>query len=78
MDQKIAVVVEKHILNTKIGYVVERIKRDKNACKPIEPAVYNTKDSVYIQHTDITDDNAPQNIDTQKIHNDIVEKIEIE
>jgi hypothetical protein len=77
--QKVAVVVEKHILNTKIGYVIEQIKRNKNACKPYEPAVQNTKDSVYIQHTDITNN---KDIDTREIQSTnegvIVNEIKIE
>jgi len=81
IEQKVAAVVEKHILNTKIGYVIEQINRTKNACKPIEPAVYNTKGSVYIQHTDITN-NADEDIDTREIQSieegGIVNKIEIE
>jgi len=67
MEQNVAVVVEKHILNTKIGYVIDQIKRNKNACEPIEPVVHNTRDSVYIQHTDITDDKKPNDINTRKI-----------
>ncbi len=70
MDQKVAVVVEKHIMNTKIGYVIEQMKRNKNACEPIEPAVHNTRDSVYIQHTDITNDKEQKDIDTRKIRKD--------
>lgn len=69
MEQKVAVVVEKHILNTKIGYVIEQMKRNKNACEPIKPAVHNTRDSVYIQHTDITNDNEHKDINTRKILN---------
>ena len=48
--QKIGIIIQKHILSTKIGYVIDLMKSNKPKCKPVETTSSGTEKIVYIEH----------------------------
>jgi hypothetical protein len=51
--QKIPIIIKEHILHTKIGYVIEALRKEKRKCKPIaldKGAEMNKGSSVYVKH----------------------------
>jgi hypothetical protein len=54
--QKIPIIIKQHILQTKIGYLVEKMSLEKRKCKEADGAFSskpdeNHKDMVLIRHT---------------------------
>ena len=51
--QKIGIIIQKHILSTKIGYVIEQMVANKRKCEPITETTSDNNKVVYIESTEI-------------------------
>jgi hypothetical protein len=51
--QKIGIVIQKHVLSTKIGYVIDKMISTKRKCEPIEDTSYDTSKVVYVDNMEI-------------------------
>jgi hypothetical protein len=51
--QKIPIIIKQHILQTKVGYVIEALKNEKRKCTPIKLDRDNgeIETSVYVKHS---------------------------
>ena len=51
--QKIPIIIKEHILQTKIGYLMEALSKEKRKCKPIVIENYDGEKgtSVYVKHS---------------------------
>jgi hypothetical protein len=52
-EQKIGILIQKHVLSTKIGYVIDKMVSAKRKCEPIEDTSADTNDVVYVDTTQI-------------------------
>ena len=51
--QKIGIIIQKHVLSTKIGYVIEQMVANKRKCEPITETTSDKNKVVYIESTEI-------------------------
>ena len=51
--QKIGIIIQKHVLSTKIGYVIEQMVANKRKCEPITETTSDNNKVVYIESTEI-------------------------
>ena len=51
--QKIGIIIQKHIISTKIGYVIEQMVANKRKCEPITETTSDNNKVVYIESTEI-------------------------
>jgi hypothetical protein len=51
--QKIGIVIQMHVLSTKIGYVIDKMISTKRKCEPIEDTSYDTSKVVYVENMEI-------------------------
>lgn len=55
LRQKIPIIIKEHILQTKIGYVIDILKLEKRKCKPInldgDRDNGETGSSIYVKHS---------------------------
>ena len=58
--QKIGIIIQKHILSTKIGYVIDLMKSNKPKCEPINDTPADTNDVVYIYTTQTYNTSEPK------------------
>lgn len=50
-EQKIGILIQKHVLSTKIGYVIDKMVSAKRKCEPIEDTSSDTNKFVFVDTT---------------------------